>query len=208
MATRLIVGLGNPGKEYESTRHNVGFLTVNVLAGKLRIKPSRQVHQSLVGEGQWGGDKIVIAQPLTYMNLSGRAVRGLVKAYRIEQADLLVIHDDLDLPLGRLRLRPSGSAGGHKGLQSIIENVGTSDIARLRIGVGRPESKKAVVGYVLSRFEPEEEELLKQVLEQAAQGVLLWVKRGLTPAMNQVNAWKLPGSGPEANRESDSKEST
>lgn len=189
MDTRLIVGLGNPGKEYENTRHNIGFLTVAALAEKLRIKPSRLTQQSLVGEGQWGGMKVVIAQPQTYMNLSGSAVRGLVRSYRPEQSSLLVVFDDLDLPLGKLRMRKSGGAGGHKGMESIIESLGTPEITRLRIGVGRPETKSSVVGYVLSRFDPEEQEILQQVVDQAVQGILVWLKRGLNPAMNQVNSW-------------------
>lgn len=205
MDIKLIVGLGNPGNEYEGTRHNVGFLTAAALAEKLRIKPSRLVHQALVGEGQWGGCRIVIAQPQTYMNLSGSSVRGLVKAYRQEQSSLMIIHDDLDLPLGRLRLRPSGGAGGHRGMQSIIDSLGTQDIARLRIGVGRPESRQAVVGYVLSGFEPDEQELVRLAVDQAVKGILLWIKRGITPAMNQVNVYKEPETkeepGPDKSEE-------
>lgn len=190
--TRLIVGLGNPGGEYAGTRHNAGFLAVASLAEQLRIRPSRVVHRSLVGEGQWGGYRIVLAQPQTFMNLSGPAVEGLVRTFKVELAQLLVIHDDIDLPLGRLRLRPAGGGGGHRGLQSIIDALGTREFARLRIGVGHPGCKREVAGYVLSRFDPQEQEELQLVIAEAVRGVCCWIKQGAAAAMNQLNSWKSP----------------
>ncbi len=137
---KLIVGLGNPGRQYADTKHNIGFMVVDYLAGKLGIKVDKIKFKSIIGEGFVGTEKIVLAKPQTYMNLSGEAVLDMVQWYKPEPQDMLVIFDDMDLPLGKLRLRMKGSAGGHNGMKSIIYLVQSDEFPRLRIGIGRPEN--------------------------------------------------------------------
>ena len=189
-STKLLVGLGNPGSEYAGTRHNVGFMTIAKMAEELKIKANRSAHQALIGEGRLGGYRLVLAQPQTYMNRSGIAVAALVKAYGLAPEDLLVVCDDLDLELGRLRLRAKGGDGGHRGLRSIIACLGTKEFPRLRIGVGRPASKEETVDYVLTGFNREEQILVNEAVEAAAAGVRQWLFEGVNRAMNRVNVWK------------------
>lgn len=198
MTMRLVVGLGNPGQGYSRTRHNMGFAVIARLGEQLRSRPPRRIQQSLVAEVQWAGMKLVLAQPLTYMNLSGKAVAGLLAAYRLPLEQLLVVCDDIDLPLGSLRLRGQGGAGGHRGLESIIEMLQSKQFARLRIGVGKPAGgKKEVRDFVLDTFTEEELPFVAWAEEQSARGVLIWAKRGLPTAMNEVNTWKPPDPGGE-----------
>lgn len=182
---KVVVGLGNPGRQYEGTRHNVGFEVIEYLAhcpltGPFRNKFSAQVAE-LGGETQ----PILLVMPETYMNLSGRCVRQVLDFYKLSPADLLVVTDDVSLPLGKLRVRGKGSHGGHNGLRNIQEMLGTQDYPRLRIGVGGTTDNLA--DYVLSRFKPGERPTVDQAVGQAADAVLLWVRQGLDVCMNRVN---------------------
>lgn len=182
---KVVVGLGNPGKEYARTRHNIGFMVLHRLRQDLTNPTERSRFKSNLVEGTLGGEKVVLVAPQTYMNLSGHAVREVRNWYRLPIEDMIVVLDDMDIPFGTLRLRASGSAGGHNGLQSIIEQLGTKDVARLRVGIGRPRSE--AVGHVLSRFGPEEEAALPELIDRAAGAVKLWIERGVIAAMNEVN---------------------
>lgn len=183
---KLIVGLGNPGPEYKNTRHNVGFMVVEELARKLRVTREEHAHHAVIARAEFKGEPLLIMKPLTYMNLSGRAVKDAVRYRKIALSDLIVVLDDLDLEPGRLRLRAKGGSGGHKGLQSIIDELGTDDFARLRIGIGKVPNGETV-DYVLSRFAPEEEELIKDTVQRAAEALCVWAASGIDRAMNQYN---------------------
>ena len=191
---RTVVGLGNPGREYAATRHNLGFMTVDELARRGGGAGFRRRFRSEIGEVAIDGRKLVLVKPQTYMNLSGHAVREVVNWYRLPLDQLLVVVDDLDLPFGTLRLRGSGSAGGHNGLASVVEQLGTLDVPRLRIGIGRGRAVATV--QVLSRFSAEEQRLLPALIDAAGDAVLTWAEEGLVMAMNRVNqraAVALPG---------------
>ncbi len=186
--TRLIVGLGNPGREYAKTRHNIGFLCVDALARRWGLVFSRRRARAEVAEGQACGQRVILAKPQTYMNESGTAVRGLLKLTDLAPSDLLVIADDLDLPFGRLRLREKGSSGGHRGIQSIIDQLGTDRFARLRIGIGRPPPGVDPIEYVLTSFTASEAAELPIIFERAAEGIEVLLTRGIAAAMNTLNA--------------------
>jgi peptidyl-tRNA hydrolase, PTH1 family len=185
--TTLIAGLGNPGREYMNTRHNVGFKVIDCLCQDLEVRLNRVQSKALVGKAQIGEEKIILAKPHTYMNLSGQSVSGLMRFYKIESSNILIIHDDLDLPVGVLRIRASGGSAGQKGLASVIERLGTEDFPRMRIGVGRPPGRMDAVSYVLQEFTPSELEILSIVLEKACQAARLFVTDGIERAMNQYN---------------------
>jgi PTH1 family peptidyl-tRNA hydrolase len=184
----LIVGLGNPGEEYRLTRHNIGFRCVTHLAKRHTLDFSRKRSRARLAEGTIGGERVVLAKPFTYMNLSGVAVAGLCNWYNVDPAqELMVIYDDLDLPFGTLRLRQRGSAGTHNGMKSIIGQLKNQDFARLRVGIGSPPPQWDVSSYVLGRFVAEEEEQVSGILEQVADAVELAVREGWTTAMNRYN---------------------
>ena len=185
----VIVGLGNPGPKYRGTPHNVGFEVVNALAEKWRIdlKPSRQVN-AVTGAGRVSGREVHLLKPLTYMNLSGSAVAPFLRRRAMQPGQALVIIDDIDLPLGRLRLRPQGSHAGHKGLQSVLNTLGTREVPRLRIGIRPPDAEKPdTVSYVLQKSPPEERALLARVCELAVEVVECVLDKGLAAAMNEYN---------------------
>lgn len=184
---KLIVGLGNPGKDYQGTRHNVGFEVVDTLARRHGIHVRKRQNKALVGEGNIGGEHVILAKPLTFMNLSGEAVAGLVRRYRLNVSELIVVTDDVNLPLGRLRVRARGSSGGHKGLRSIIHSLASEDFPRIRIGIGSPEQID-MVNYVLSRFNRSERRTIKEAVEKAADAVEAILSEGLEQAMNRFNA--------------------
>ena len=186
MALKLIVGLGNPGREYARTRHNVGFVSLDVIAGRIGAEFKRRKFKALIAEGDIAGQKLVLAKPQTYMNLSGESVRALVGWYRLKATDFVVIHDDLDLPLGRIRIRESGSAGGHKGMQSIISWLKTQEIARIRIGVGHP-SEEETIDYVLAQFRRDEKPVIQDACLRAADAVETILREGIVAAMNKYN---------------------
>lgn len=187
---KLIVGLGNPGRRYLETRHNVGFVVASMLMAKMGVSKPREKFNGELAEGLVDGEKVAVLCPLTFMNASGASVRKAIDFYKIEPAGdgLLVICDDLNLPCGRLRLRRGGSAGGQKGLADVIQQLGTDQVSRLRIGINRPPDNMEVVDYVLGKFEPENRDLIEQACETAALASLDWIRNGITQCMNRFNA--------------------
>jgi len=184
----LIVGLGNPGERYARTRHNVGFRSVETLAERHSLTFRQQQANSQLAEGIIHGQRVVLVKPQTYMNLSGQAVSALRNWYKIDPAhELLVIYDDLDLPFARIRIRERGSAGTHNGMRSIVAQLGTTEFPRLRVGIGQPPGKMDAADYVLSRFTPEEEAVLPDVLARVADAVDVILREGLITAMNRYN---------------------
>lgn len=183
---KLIVGLGNPGAQYEKTRHNIGWRVVDAFAAKFRIAVSVHEKNAMTGSGRVGGGSVLVAKPLTYMNLSGDAVRLLTNSYSESLADLLVVYDDIDLPTGRLRIRPNGSAGTHNGMRSIIASLGRDDFPRLRIGVRGGEFDR-LRDYVLDEFSPEEQPLIDRSIERAVDALVLFCRGDLRRAMNEFN---------------------
>ena len=183
----LIVGLGNPGAEYRYNRHNIGFMLVDRVAEQLGVKFSRLESKALLTKGEHRGRRVVLAKPQTFMNLSGQSVGGLVRFYKVPLSNLLVAYDDVDLPLGTLRLRPDGGSAGQKGMSSIIDRLGTQDLPRLRLGIGRPPGRMEAADYVLQDFSSGEKELLRLMLDRAAEAALVFVAEGLETAMNQFN---------------------
>ncbi len=190
-AAYLLVGLGNPGREYRDSRHNAGFMVIDRLAADLGVRLTRVQNRALTGSGVVGEVKIVLAKPQTYMNLSGESVSGLVRFYKIPHENLIVIHDDIDLPFGVLRMRPGGGSAGQKGVQSIIERIGTQDFPRLRFGIGRPAGPRGGAGYVLNHFHAEEQKELPFLIDAAAAAVRVFVTNGLEAAMNRYNGSQL-----------------
>ncbi|MBN1913048.1 MAG: aminoacyl-tRNA hydrolase [Candidatus Omnitrophica bacterium] len=209
---KLIVGLGNPGKEYEGSRHNIGFAVIRSLAEDLRAAFKKEKYSfCLSARLKVGGENLILAMPLTYMNLSGSAVYSLVKRHKIDPDDLLIVCDDMDLGLGSLRIKPQGSCGGHRGLRSIIDALGSDDFNRLRIGIGRPAHRlraeqrisdgnryglgpdredSEIVKYVLSPFQRKEREAIKEVLARAVDCCMCWVGEGIEKCMNRFNGVK------------------
>ncbi len=184
---KLVVGLGNPGKKYDATRHNVGFAVIDTLAAGPGVGSAQERFDAAIAEWREDGDKVLLMKPLTYMNLSGKAVRAVVDFYRLEVADLLVVCDDINLPLGKLRFRARGTHGGHNGLRDIQAHLGTTEYARLRIGVGAPAEEGAAIDHVLSRFRPSERPVMEEAIATAVEGVVLWVHQGIDTCMNQYN---------------------
>jgi PTH1 family peptidyl-tRNA hydrolase len=187
LAPYLITGLGNPGREYRETRHNIGFMLVDHLAQRLGVSFSRMESKALVTKGEYQGRRLVLAKPQTYMNLSGSAVGSLMRFYKVPITNLLVAYDDVDLPLGTIRLRAEGGSAGQKGMASIIERLGTQEFPRLRLGIGRPPGRMDAAAYVLQPFKKDETDLLPVILDRAVDAVLVFVTSGLESAMNQFN---------------------
>jgi peptidyl-tRNA hydrolase, PTH1 family len=183
----LIIGLGNPGRQYQDNRHNIGFRVIDRLAQELDVSFSRVMFRALTTDTRYQGRRILLAKPQTYMNESGQSVGSLVRFYKVPLEQLLVIHDDVDLPFEILRMRPKGGSAGQKGLASIIERLGTQDFPRLRVGVGRPPGRMLAAAYVLQDFDRNEKEILPQVLERAAEASLLFITEGINSAMNKFN---------------------
>jgi PTH1 family peptidyl-tRNA hydrolase len=184
---KLVVGLGNPGKRYDGTRHNVGFAVVNMLAAAPGVGGFQDRFDADVAEWHEDGEKILLLEPQTFMNLSGRAVRQAVDFYQIDLKDLLVICDDMALPLGKLRFRARGTHGGHNGLRDIQQHLGTTEYSRLRIGVDVPGEEKDAVDHVLGKFKPSERSAIHDALLLAVQGAATWVGHGIQKCMNQDN---------------------
>lgn len=183
----LIVGLGNPGPRYHNNRHNVGFMVLDALADDARIPIRRVEFRALVGKGTLENEPAILAKPQTFMNDSGQAVAPLMRFYKIPNDKLLVVHDDLDLPFGTLRLRPQGGAGGQRGMGSIMAKLDTQDFARLRVGIGRPPGRMPPRDYVLHDFDSDEEEILPEVLQSAVDAIRRFVADGIEQAMNDFN---------------------
>lgn len=184
---RLVAGLGNPGEKYADTRHNIGFMVLDELAGRLGAGAFRKHCRSLVAETRQGGDRLVLAKPQTFMNKSGEALASLLGWYKVPLSNLLVVYDDMDLPLGQLRLRAAGSAGSHNGMRSIISCLGARDIPRLRVGIGQAPGVEAV-SHVLGHFAAAERPLVDAAVQAAADAVEMTVACGLEAAMNRFNA--------------------
>ncbi len=185
----IVIGLGNPGREYQRTRHNVGFDVIDVLSEKLGITPSRSAMHGLIGEGFVGGEKVLLVKPQTYMNCSGQCVSELAAFYKPPMENLLVVFDDIDLPLGRLRLRREGSAGTHNGMRSVISLLGRQDFPRLRVGVGQRPEGWDLADWVLSHYQTAEERQIQfDAFLLAADTAIDWIKNGLDSAMRMANA--------------------
>ena len=188
---KLIIGLGNPGLFYANNRHNIGFMCVNHFAKKHDIKLNKKKGNARIGKGIIEGEEVILARPQTYMNVSGEAVCYLAECFKVEMDELIIIHDDLDLPLGRIRIRQGGSAGGHNGMKSIISCLGSPDFIRVRIGIGRPQETEdktgKVVGHVLSGFSREEKEVITPAISRACEALDTLVTDGLQIAMNKFN---------------------
>ena len=184
----LIVGLGNPGSQYQRTRHNVGFIVAEILADRWKASwGSEKRFNARLARAECEGQRVLLCEPQTFMNASGEAVQAVTAFYDVKPARVLVVVDDADLPLGSLRLRPSGSAGGHHGLESIEQHLGTREYARLRVGIGRQEGAREITGHVLGRFSSTEGKLADKVLAVAANQAETWVVAGIQKAMNQFN---------------------
>ena len=187
MELYLIVGLGNPGPQYVTNRHNVGFRCLKRLAAAHGLAFDRRQKQAQVARGTIHGRMVILAQPQAFMNESGRAVALLARFYKVQPDCLLVVYDDLDLPRGAVRLRPEGGSGGHKGMRSIIEHLGSRDFSRLRIGIGRPPGRMDPAAYVLQDFSIEEEPQVEETLERAVVAIEIWLREGIETAMNRYN---------------------
>jgi PTH1 family peptidyl-tRNA hydrolase len=193
---RLIVGLGNPGLEYRDTRHNVGFTVVDALAERWRVGDQwREKFDALQIKTMRGEESVLLAKPLTFMNLSGRAVAGLAGFYKIEPADVLVVVDEAALPLGRLRVRREGSAGGHNGLKSIIGSLGTDAFPRLRIGVGRGDTRRDLADHVLAKFDADERSVIEDAVARSADASEAFIADGVADAMNRFNRKEEQATG-------------
>jgi PTH1 family peptidyl-tRNA hydrolase len=186
---KLIIGLGNPGRNYTNNRHNIGFVSINHLARSQGIKFDRKQGLARTGSGKIAGNEVVLAKPQTYMNQSGEAVSRLVKKFKISLDELIIIHDDLDLPLAKIRISHGSSSGGHKGINSIIQELGSQDFIRVRIGVGRPEkvSEDEIIAYVLSDFTSEQRKAITPIIPRVSEAILCLLTEGLVPAMNKFN---------------------
>ncbi len=184
---KLIVGLGNPGQKYSETRHNVGFQVIATLAERNGVKSTFRKHEALLGKGTIAGEKVILAQPLTYMNNSGRAVVKLLSEYNIKSENLLVIYDDIDLPTGEIRIKLKGRSGGHRGLKSIIDQLGTNEFPRIRIGIDHPGDREEVVNYVLERFSRAERKEIDAAIDSVIEALELIISDGFEQAMNKYN---------------------
>lgn len=188
----LIVGLGNPGNQYEDTRHNIGFKVVDNIAKEYNIEINRQKFKGMCGEGFINGEKVILLKPTTYMNLSGESVREIVDFYKLSNEDVLVIYDDISLDVGRLRIREKGSAGGHNGIKSIIAHLGTDIFPRIKVGVGQPDVD--LVNYVLGKFTKEEMEVLSESIDASTKAAKEIISSDVKTAMNIYNGFKASKS--------------
>lgn len=182
---KIIVGLGNPGAKYKETRHNIGFKAVEEIASRYRVEKEECKYDGLIGHIRIGDEKVLLVKPLTYMNLSGKAVAPLLHFYKLDLKDLLVIYDDMDLPPGSLRIRAKGGTGGHKGVLSLTEMLKSQEFARIRVGIGRPSDD--TIDWVLGEFSPEEKPLMEEAVKKAADAAVCWVLEGIEKAMNKYN---------------------
>ena len=182
----IIVGLGNPGKQYENTRHNMGFLAVDLLAEKYNIDVNKIKFKALVGEGRIAGQKVLLVKPQTYMNLSGEAVRQAMDFYKIDPEELIVIYDDIDIPTGTFRIRKKGSPGTHNGMRNIFQHIQTNDFPRIRVGIGSGK-KDNLAGYVTGGISKSEQEILADVLKSSADAAACIIEKGIDKAMNEYN---------------------
>ena len=183
----LLIGLGNPGREYRDSRHNVGFMLVDRIAIRLNARGMKVQSKAITTTAMYEDRKLILAKPQTYMNLSGQSVQGLIHFYKLPLTNVLIAHDDLDIPFGTIRIRPGGGPGGQRGMASTIEQLGTKDFPRLRIGIGRPPGRMDPSAYVLQDFTREEMKFLSEIIDRAADAALEFVVNGLDKAMNKYN---------------------
>ena len=183
----LIVGLGNPEEEYSKTRHNMGFNTINKISQQYNIEVKQNKFQALYGSGMIEKEKVILLKPQTYMNLSGNSVKEVVDFYKIEKEKILVIYDDMDIEPGKIKIRKKGGAGSHNGMKSVVEELQSTDFARIRVGIGQPEFKSDMINYVIGKVSQEEQEILQQGVEKAAKAVEEILKNGIDIAMNKFN---------------------
>lgn len=183
----LVVGLGNPENEYARTRHNMGFDAVNKIANKYKIEMNRTKFNAIYGSGNIENQKVVLVKPQTYMNLSGEAVREFVNFYKVEKEELIIIYDDMDIDKGIIKIRKKGGAGNHNGMKSVVQELGTTDFARIRIGIGQPEFKSDAVNYVIGHVSDEEYEVLQKGVNMASVAVEEIITHGIDSAMNKLN---------------------
>lgn len=188
----MIVGLGNPGIKYAKTRHNIGFWVVDLLSEEWGIPVNKEKWKAEVGEGFVRGEKVFLIKPLTYMNLSGESVRPAIDWLKADIDELVVVYDDLDLPPGQIRLRLKGSSGGHNGMKSLIQHLGTEEFKRIKIGIGRPQGKMPIPDYVLSDFHKSEIESMADAVDRAAEAINCWIDSTFEEAMNRYNKKSLP----------------
>lgn len=184
---KIIIGLGNPTAEYQGTRHNVGFSVIYNISDKFDIKVDTKKHKALIGKGIINGEKVILAMPMTYMNLSGESVRELVDYYKCDVDDIIVIYDDISLDVGKLRIRKKGSAGGHNGIKNIISHLGTQEFTRIKVGVGEKPKHMDLADYVLGRFSESERPIIREGVDKAREAVEMILSKGPDAAMNQFN---------------------
>lgn len=184
---KIIIGLGNPDREYEGTRHNVGFSVIYNISDAYNIRVDTKKHRALIGKGVIEGEKVILAMPMTYMNLSGESVRELVNYYKCSAEDIIVIYDDISLDVGKLRIRTKGSAGGHNGIKNIIAQLGTDVFTRIKVGVGEKPPKMDLADYVLGHFTKEEQPVIRESADRARQAVAVILTEGVERAMNRFN---------------------
>lgn len=183
----LVAGLGNPGSEYASTKHNLGYLTVDEIGKRAGIDLKKKKFSGVCGEGTFNNDKLILLKPETYMNRSGESVSTVASFYHIPVENIIIVHDELDLPAGTVRIKAGGGSAGHKGVMSVMGELGSGDFIRVRIGIGKPGEKKGTVSHVLSKFRKEESELVSESVLRAADAVLEIIQHGLQKAMNKYN---------------------
>ena len=185
--TFLLIGLGNPGREYQNNRHNYGFMLIDRIGVRLNARGMKVQSKAIVSDAIYEDRKIILAKPQTYMNLSGQSVQGLINFYKLPLTNVMILSDDLDLPFGTIRIRASGGPGGQRGLSSILESLGTKEVPRLRLGIGRPPGRMDPSYYVLQNFSRADMQAISEILDRAADAALEFVKNGLNTAMNKFN---------------------
>lgn len=183
----LIVGLGNPENEYANTRHNMGFCTINKIAAEFKIDMTKTKFNGIYGTGMIEGQKVVLLKPQTYMNLSGDAVKAFLDYYKLDLEDLIIIYDDIDVEKGNIKIRKKGSSGSHNGMKSIVQNLGTEEFTRIRIGIGRPEHSNDMINYVIGKIDEEEQKRLTPGIDLAKDATIEIIKNGVDMAMNKFN---------------------
>ena len=189
---KLVVGLGNPGKQYENTKHNIGFMVVDAIADSVPHTPWREKQRAEVCSITVAGEKVLLVKPQTFMNVSGESVGPLMRYYKIDPSDVYCIYDDMDLPVGKLRIRPNGSSGGHNGIKSLITHLGTENFPRFRVGIGRPLPQWSVIDHVLAPFSEESQEKVQKGIKDTVKAVLGTLEVGIDKGMNQFNPKRRP----------------
>lgn len=183
----LIVGLGNPGKEYEKTRHNMGFMTIDKLSQKMNVELQKEDFKGIYGKTIFNNEKVILLKPLTYMNLSGESIIEIVNFYKIPLENIIVIYDDIDIEIGKFKIRKKGSSGTHNGMKSVIQNLGSTEFARIRVGIGKPQSNEDLANFVLKKISEDEERLFIETVDRVAEAIITIITDGIDIAMNKYN---------------------